>query len=105
MCKSTHPEKLPFIVEKSAISLDRKGDVLPVAQRLLSMYAMTLCKGDKANLQYSIRMSPRSEEESDEIVPQVYDVMIGRSHGARNHYGTQRFRGKYDSSLVLLHVI
>jgi hypothetical protein len=34
-----------------------------------------------------------NEEESDEIVPHCNDVMIGRSCGARHHFGTQRFYG------------
>ena len=33
-------------------------------------------------------------DENFEIVPQVNDVMIGRSHGTRNHYGTRRFNGR-----------
>ena len=50
------------------------------------------------NYHFPIRMNPVDVEETDEIIPQVHDVMIGRSRGARNHYGTQRFHGMLQRS-------
>ena len=47
-------------------------------------------------------MVSKNLEETDDIEPQLNDVIIARSSGSRNHFGTQRFHGMIDMSPHIL---